>query len=148
MNYQHILAPVDCTDDALRSMQSLLRYASAMPACKVTLAAAVTHGPTPEVRQRKRHHAQSALDRLHGYLKSYGLHTDGRIVEADDPAVAFVAESNDYDEQYDVIVLSPYQARSEDPFEVPCAGSLADRIGQRTELPVLILPLRRETVVL
>ena len=148
MSYYHILAPVDCTDDALRAMLPLLQYASKMPCCKVTLAAAVTPAPTAKIREKKREHAQGALNRLHDYLSSFGLFTFQRIVEARDPADAYVAETRDYDEQYDVIVLSPYQTRPEDPFDLPCTGSLADRISKNAEIPVVILPYRQERMPL
>ena len=144
MSFMNILAPIDCTEDALRSAQALLRFASALPSCKVTLAAAVTPGPTAEIRNHKRQHAKAALARIHKYLNSYGLFTQERIVEANDVADAFLAQSRNEEEQYDVIVLGTYQTQPEDPFDMPCTGSLADRISRHAEIPVLILPARRE----
>ena len=61
--YRHILAPIDCTDDAVRALPQLVRFLSTMPSCQVTLAATVSPAPTAELRRKKRQHAQGALDR-------------------------------------------------------------------------------------
>ncbi len=59
-----------------------------------------------------------------------------------DLAAAANQEAQRTDAVYDLILLGTHQTRQED-FDLPCAGSLADRICANTTVPVLILPTRR-----
>lgn len=139
--YRHVLVPVDCTDDALRAMPRIIKFVAQMTSCQVTIAASVTPAPTEQISQGKRLHAADALNRLHAYLRGFGVHTQCRIVQGADPATAFAAESLNSLEQYDLILMAAYQTRIEG-FDFPCTGSLVDQIAAGTGLPILVLPSR------
>ena len=140
--YAHYFVPIDCTPDAQRHAPTLARFVAAQP-CKVTLAAVITPTPDAETRRKRKAHAQEALNRIATTLYNvYGIYTYDRIVEGTDHATAFAEESRSPNARYDRIILGAYQTRPEEreDLEAPCLGSLADRISQKSRLPVVILP--------
>ena len=139
--YRHLLAPIDCTDEARRAALQLVRHFASVPACRVTLAATISPSPSPEIRHKKVRHARAALDGIGEILHGYGVYTTRRILEGADAAAALADEARSPGEVYDVIVLGAYQTRPDEEDEAPpCRGSLADRICRRTHVPVVVLP--------
>jgi nucleotide-binding universal stress UspA family protein len=141
--FHHIFSLVDCTPESHKLAMHLVQLAYPMSSCRVTLAAAVTPTDDPELRLKRRQHAEEALQRLHGEMKQYGVWTQAKVVEGEDHAAAFVeaARAARPNTLFDLIVLGTHQTLPEDPDE-PCIGSLADRIARRTDLPIMILPSR------
>jgi len=139
--YRHVLIPVDCSEDARRAVPALAKYLSEMMSCRATLVAAISPTPFAELHDKKVAHAREALRSVSALLREYGVYTNGRIIEGEEVSVAVEEESRLTSEMYDLILLSTYQTRPEDE-ENPCAGSLADRLSRRVDIPVLVLPTR------
>lgn len=141
--FHHIFSLVDCTPESQRLALHLVQLAYPMSSCQVTLAAAVTPTTDPELRTKRRQHAEDALMQLHDQMKNYGVWAHVKVIEGEDHAAAFVEAAKEArpNTLYDLIVLGTHQTLPEDP-EEPCIGSLADRIARRTDLPMLILPSR------
>jgi nucleotide-binding universal stress UspA family protein len=141
--FRHILGPIDCSDDSRRLAASLVEFATLLVPCKITLIAAVTPTDDAELQGKRRNHANTALLKLHAQMQQYGIWTRTRVVEGEDPIAAFVAEGAQTKEIYDLMVLGTHQTLPED-MEAPCRGSFADRLCQKTTLPVLVLPSRHQ----
>ncbi len=143
--FHHIFSLIDCTPESQRLALHLVQLAYPMSSCQMTLAVAVTPTSDPELRIKRRQHAEAALLRLHDEMKQYGVWTHIRVIEGEDHAVAFVAAAKAVrpGTLYDLLVLGTHQTLPEDA-EEPCASSLADRIARRTDLPMLVLPSRNE----
>jgi nucleotide-binding universal stress UspA family protein len=139
--FRHLLVPIDCTEDSRRLAAALAQFAAPMVPCKITLVAAVTPIEDEVLRSKRRHHADSALIAIHHRLQEDGIWTRTRVVEGKDHIAAFVAEGAQAKELYDLIVLGTHQTLPES-LEAPCLGSFADRLSQRTSLPVIVLPSR------
>jgi nucleotide-binding universal stress UspA family protein len=140
--YRHALIPIDCSEEARQAIVRMVGYLGSVPACRVTLVAAVTASPLEEIRQKKLDHAYEALRTVGKLLHGYGIYATQRVAEAEegaDPALGIVNEANRSDERYDVILMGTHQTRPDDE-EQPCAGSLADKICRRVRIPVLVLP--------
>ena len=140
--YRHVLALIDCTDDARREALEIVRQFAPEPTIRVTVAAAVTPTDDPELRRKKQEHARGALRGIGDLLSAEGIYARQRVVEGADAVEAVLAEVARPFECYDLIVLGAHQARVEMD-ESPCAGSLADRLARRAAVPVLILPANR-----
>jgi len=150
--YQHVLVPVDCSPNTPLMMEALARFIGSQP-CRVTLAAAVSAAPTPEIREKRRQHAQEALDRARWILREYGIYPQLRIAEGSsdgcDPAETFarIADGTPMD-RYDVVLLGTHQTQIEEyDYDLPCRGSFADRLCRQLRLPAVIIPaaLAKET---
>jgi|GEM_PF-5580803 Universal stress protein UspA and related nucleotide-binding proteins len=137
--YRHILALIDCSDDARREALQIVRQFASEPTIRITIAASMTPAPSPEIRQKKVEHAQSALRTIGDLILREGIYTRRRLLEAEDVVDAVLAEVAKRSEGYDLIVLGAHQTQVEFD-DQPCRGSLADRIAQRSPLPVMILP--------
>jgi nucleotide-binding universal stress UspA family protein len=140
--YRHALIPIDCSEEARQAAVRMVGHLGSVPACRVTLVAAVTASPLEEIREKKRDHAYEALRSIGKILHGYGIYATQRVAEAaegGDAASGIIAEANRPDERYDVILLGTHQTRPDDE-EEPCAGSLADKLCRRVNIPVLVLP--------
>lgn len=137
--YRHILAPIDCTDEARREAEELAYYLGPMHATRVTLAATITPSPDPAIRAAKVRHAEGALATIASILGGHGIYTRRRVVEGADTARAVAAESQDRDERYDLIVLGRHHTCPEIDDAV-YMGSAADNIAKNAKIPVIILP--------
>jgi len=140
--YRHILAPIDCSEDARRLVPDLARYISRMPSCQMTLVATVTPSPIPQINHVRQLHARETLHAMHNLFLNFGVYAFCRVAEGDDTVTATLETAHDEEELFDLIVLGSYQTRTEaDDF--PCEGSFADKICRKSHLPVYILPAFR-----
>jgi nucleotide-binding universal stress UspA family protein len=137
--YRHILVPIDCTDDARRAVMQIIHYFANEHIVKVTLAASVTPTDDSKLRDKRIAHAEEALKAAGNILARYGVYTRRIVVEGEDHAAALAEYAADELCVFDVVVLGAYQARTEE-FDMPCRGSLADRLSQLSPIPVMILP--------
>jgi nucleotide-binding universal stress UspA family protein len=137
--YRHLLVPIDCSDDSRRLMVTLARFATPHIPCKVTLVASVTPTDDEGLRKARLNHALTALHGLHDILHQYGVWSRTRVLESEDHIGAISEEATDTREQYDLLVLGTHQTRIED-WDAPCQSSFADRLSQRSHLPVMVLP--------
>lgn len=138
--YYHAFVPVDCSEQARRSVRALARYLATMPVCKVTLVAATTPTASAEMRALKREHAAAALRAMRALLHTFGVYAVGRIVEGEDPIAAMAAETENLDDRFDLVLLTTYQVRPERE-DFRCRGSLADQLCGRIHIPALVLPV-------
>jgi hypothetical protein len=102
--YRHILALVDCTEEARRAADQIARHFAFVPACRVTLAATVSASPAPEIRAKRVQHARGALEAIGDILLNHGIYTTRRVLEGSDPAAALAEESRAPAQVYDLIV--------------------------------------------
>ena len=139
--YRHILALIDCTDDARTEAIQIARQFASEPTTRITIAANVTPTDDPALRRKKQEHARGALHAIGDLLTGEGMYARKRVLEAEDAVDAVLAEASRPQECYDLIVLGAHQARPEMD-EMPCRGSLADRLALRASVPVMVLPSR------
>jgi nucleotide-binding universal stress UspA family protein len=137
--YSHVLAWIDCSQDARREAAFVARHFACIPTCRVTLVATISPSTTDAERQGKLNHAQDALRGAAALMLWTGVVADRQIVEGKDPVAAVAKESCQTINPYDLIVVGTHQTRIED-IEAPCQGSLVDRLAQRVTLPVLVVP--------
>jgi nucleotide-binding universal stress UspA family protein len=137
--YRHILVPIDCSHEARQAMMQVIHYFANQHIVKITLAATVTPAPDSQIQAKRIAHAEEALDAAGKILGQYGVYTRRIVVQGDDPSAALADVSRDPRALYDMIVMGAYQARLED-FEMPCQGSLVDRLSQKVSIPVMVLP--------
>src|SRR6476661_3131390 len=109
--YQHLLVPIDCTDDSRHLAQRVARFAAPLIPCRVTLTAAVTPTEDGDLRNKRRRHANDALRSLQQLLVQEGIWSRSCVLEGADHAVTVAAEANNASERYDLIVLGTYQTR-------------------------------------
>lgn len=143
--YRHVLIPVDCSPDTRRSAPELAAFLSPMVPCQITLVAATSPSPTEEQRLDKKKHAREALQAIGDIFSESGVYTRRQIVEGvenGDMATAVAQESRRPGTSHDMILLATHHTRQEE-FDLPCSGSMADRISQKVNIPVLILPTRQ-----
>ena len=144
--YRHVLIPVDCSPESRRAASELARFLVPLVPCRVTLIAATSPARSEDERRGKARHASEAVRAIRDIFAESGVYTTKRIaegVEDGDLAAAANQEAQRTDAVYDLILLGTHQTRQEE-FDLPCAGSLADRICANATVPVLILPTRRD----
>jgi nucleotide-binding universal stress UspA family protein len=143
--YRHALVPVDCTEECRRSAEALAEFFAPHQNCMVTLAATISPSQTPEERQKRVAHAESALAAIAAVFQRYGIYARRAVLEGSDPYVALQAKIHSVyrDEPMDLVVLTLRHTRNEEDVS-PCLGSFADRIARRVApagLQTIILPV-------
>lgn len=142
--YRHVLIPIDCSPDTRVAAPQLAEFLAPLVPCQVTLVAVTSPAATEEQQHDKINHARQALQEIGGIFADSGVYTRYRImegIEGGDMATALATASYGTLTPYDLILLASHNTRQEE-FDLPCSGSLADRICGRVNLPVLVLPTR------
>lgn len=141
--YRHVLYLIDCTPETRREATGVAKHLAGVTNCRMTLVAHVTPAPSAEFREKKAAHAEEALKAIKDQFRNCGCYTRTLVLEGEDiaPLLAEEAYAGRDRWNYDLIVLGTHQTRPEID-ELPCRGSVADRVAQHTDLPVLILPAR------
>lgn len=143
--YRHVLVPIDCSQDTRLAAPQLAQFLSTMVPCQVTLVAVTSPAAIEEERFDKMRHARQALHSVADVFTNSGVYTRQRLVENTengDMATALKSILNSSQIPYDLILLASHNTRQEE-FDLPCPGSVADRICSKVNIPVLVLPTRQ-----
>jgi nucleotide-binding universal stress UspA family protein len=147
--YRHLLVPVDGTPDTRLAAPPLAAFLSTMVPCQVTLVAVTSPALTNEQCLDKARHARQALYSISDLFTQIGVFTRHRLVEniaEGDMATALAKILSSTQIPYDLILLGTHYTCQEE-FDLPCGGSLADRICGKVNIPVMVLPTRQASSV-